>query len=161
MGRKMSASSNVSCRFFQSKKNIVFSCLTRTYYFSPYCRGVAQAGAFCYGFFLLSRVVDDYFAHQDVPSQYTARNITLVIQSVGRGLVYLVTFIFGANATGLAALAIQLVVDPEGVDRGLDQPREKKDVLPRVKLTDDLGSIKRAFKEAENMGARDVKYKKK
>lgn len=146
---------------FLKVKNIAFSCLTRTYYFSPYCRGVAQAGAFCYGFFLLSRVVDDYFAHQDVPSQYTARNITLVIQSVGRGLVYLVTFIFGANATGLAALAIQLVVDPEGVDRGLDQPREKKDVLPRVKLTDDLGSIKRAFKEAENMGARDVKYKKK
>lgn len=120
---------------------------------------MAQAGAFCYAFFLLSQVVDDYFSHQDVPSQYTARNITMVIQSVVRGLVYLVTFIFGANATGLAALAIQMVVDPEGVDRGLDQPREKKEALPKVKLTDDLGSIKRAFKEAENMGMRDNRKK--
>lgn len=114
--------------------------------------GVAQAGTICFLFYLLSRVVDDYFAHQDLPSQYTAQNITLLIQSVVRGLVYLVTFIFGANATGLAALSIQLVIDPEGVDRGLDQPKPKKEALPKVKVTDDMGSIKRAFKEAERMG---------
>ena len=119
--------------------------------------GVAQAGTICYLFYLLSRVVDDYFLHQDLPSQYTARNITLLIQSVVRGLVYLVTFIFGANATGLAALAVQLVLDPEGVDRGLDQPRPKKEILPKVKVTDDLGSIRRAFKEAEQMGKNEKK----
>lgn len=119
--------------------------------------GVAQAGTICFLFYLLSRVVDDYFAHQNLPSQYTARNITLLIQSVVRGLVYLVTFIFGANATGLAALAVQLVIDPEGVDRGLDQPRPKPEKLPKVKVTDDMGSIKRAFKEAERMGRDDAK----
>jgi hypothetical protein len=98
--------------------------------------GVAQAGTICFGFYLLSRVVDDFFVHQDLPTQYTARNVALLIQSVVRGLVYLVTFIFGANATGLAALAIQMVVDPEGVDRGLDQtPKKKKEPLPKVKVT--------------------------
>lgn len=122
--------------------------------------GVAQAGTICFLFYLLSKVVDDYFAHQDLPMQYTARNITLLIQSVVRGLVYLITFIFGANATGLAALAIQLVVDPDGVDRGLDQPKPKRDILPKVKVTDDLGSIKRAFKEAERMGQNDRKKSK-
>jgi len=119
--------------------------------------GVAQAGTICFLFYLLSTVVDDYFAGQNLPSQYTARNITLLIQSVVRGLVYLITFIFGANATGLAALAVQLVVDPEGVDKGLDQPRPKREILPKVKVTDDLGSIKRAFKEAERMGQKDTK----
>ena len=98
--------------------------------------GVAQAGTICFGFYMLSRVVDDYFVHQDLPAQYTARNVALLIQSVVRGLVYLVTFIFGANATGLAALAVQMVVDPEGVDRGLDQaPKKKKVALPKVKVT--------------------------
>ena len=98
--------------------------------------GVAQAGTICFGFYLLSRVVDDFFVHQDLPTQYTARNVALLIQSVVRGLMYLVTFIFGANATGLAALAIQMVVDPEGVDRGLDQtPKKKKEPLPKVKVT--------------------------
>lgn len=119
--------------------------------------GVAQAGAICFLCYLLSTVVDDYFAHQDLPSQYTARNITLLIQSVVRGLVYLITFIFGANATGLAALAVQLVVDPDGVDKGLDTPMKKKELLPKVKVTDDMGSIKRAFKEAERMGKKESK----
>jgi hypothetical protein len=118
--------------------------------------GVAQAGTICFGFYLLSRVVDDYFLHQDLPAQYTARNVTLLIQSVVRGLVYLITFIFGANATGLAALAVQMVVDPEGVDRGLDQRvPKKKEVLPKVKVTDDIGSLRRAFKEAERMGQKE------
>ncbi len=119
--------------------------------------GVAQAGTICFLCYLLSTVVDDYFAHQDLPSQYTARNITLLIQSVVRGLVYLITFIFGANATGLAALTIQLLVDPDGVDKGLDQPRPKKELLPKVKVTDDMGSIRRAFKEAERLGKRETK----
>ena len=119
--------------------------------------GVAQAGTICFGFYLLSRFVDDYFVHQELPDQYTARNVTLLIQSVVRGLVYLVTFIFGANATGLAALAVQLVVDPEGVDRGFEGERvvKKREVLPKVKISDDIGSLRRAFKEAERMGERE------
>ena len=119
--------------------------------------GVAQAGTICFGFYLLSRFVDDYFVHQELPDQYIARNVTLLIQSVVRGLVYLVTFIFGANATGLAALAVQMVVDPEGVDRGFEGERvvKKREVLPKVKISDDIGSLRRAFKEAERMGERE------
>lgn len=119
--------------------------------------GVAQAGTIALGFWLLSRFVDDYFLRQELPDQYTARNVTLLIQSVVRGLVYLITFIFGANATGLAALAVQLVVDPEGVDKGFEgeRVREKKERLPKVKISDDIGSLRRAFKEAERMGEQE------
>lgn len=71
--------------------------------------------------------------------------------------MYLITFIFGANATGLAALAIQLLIDPDGVDRGLQNGSgEKKEKLPSVKVTDDIMAIRRAFKQAEDMGKRGI-----
>lgn len=105
----------------------------------------------------MSTAVDDYFARQSIPDQYTARNITLLIQSVVRGLVYLAVGIFGANATGLAALGIQLIVNPDGVDKTFSvgkttSPQEK---LPSVKVTDNIADIKRAFREAENMAKRE------
>lgn len=121
------------------------------------CSGVAQAGAICYLLYLFSTVVDNYFAQQELPSQYTARNITLLIQSVVRGLVYLATFIFGANATGLAALGVQLIVDPDGVERGLQGKKGKGEELPSVKVTDDISSIRRAFKQAEKIGEKRAK----
>lgn len=49
--------------------------------------------------------MDAYFDRQTLPdayTQYTAHNIAVLVQTVGRGLVYLITFIFGANALGLA-----------------------------------------------------------
>ena len=48
--------------------------------------------------------------------QYTARNIAVTLRTVGRGLAYLLTFIFAANAAGLAGLAVQLVFYPEPDD---------------------------------------------
>ena len=51
--------------------------------------------------FLGSQTVDAFFDAKELPSQYTARNIAVLIQTVVRGLVYLATFIFGANAAGL------------------------------------------------------------
>ena len=119
--------------------------------------GVAQAGTICYLLYLVSTAVDDYFARQSVPDQYTARNITLLIQSVVRGLVYLAVGIFGANATGLAALGIQLVVNPDGVDKtfSVGKATSTQEKIPSVKVTDNISDIKRAFKEAENMGKRE------
>ena len=43
---------------------------------------------------------------QTLPEQYTARNIAVLVQTVVRGLTYLITFIFGANALGLSGEAV-------------------------------------------------------
>ncbi len=55
-----------------------------------------------YGLWLLSTGVDGYFDRQALPGQYTVRNITVTIRTITRGLAYLATFMFGANAVGLA-----------------------------------------------------------
>ena len=55
-----------------------------------------------YFLFQLCGLIDGYFARQELPSQYTAHNITITLRTVVRGLAYLVTFLFGANAVGLA-----------------------------------------------------------
>ncbi len=65
-------------------------------------RGAAQAGTMAYGMWLLSTGVDAYFDRQAMPDQYTARNITVTVRTITRGLAYLATFIFGANAVGLS-----------------------------------------------------------
>lgn len=120
------------------------------------CRGFVQAGTISYLLYLLSTRVDGYFAKQDLPTQYTAHNVAVLIQTVVRGLMYLVTFIFAANATGLALLGIQVAIDPESVrDDGL-QRRRQEERLPSVKATDDIFAIRRAFQEAEQMGKRSV-----
>ena len=49
--------------------------------------------------------MDSYFDQQQLPTQYTARNIAVLVQTVVRGLVYLATFIFGANCAGLTGEA--------------------------------------------------------
>jgi hypothetical protein len=66
------------------------------------CRAAAQAGGFAYLLFLLSQGVDGYFEGQAMPEQYTAHNITVAIRTIVRGLSYLCTFIFAANAVGLS-----------------------------------------------------------
>ncbi len=55
----------------------------------------------CYLLFQLTQLVDGYFEAKALPEQYTARNIAVLVQTVVRGLAYLLTFIFGANALGL------------------------------------------------------------
>ena len=60
-----------------------------------------QTGACAYGLYLFATNVDGYFEGQQLPDQYTARNITVTIRTIVRGLSYLITFIFAANAVGL------------------------------------------------------------
>lgn len=67
----------------------------------PTCSGAAQAGAIAYLLFLASGYVDAFLDKQTLPEQYTARNVAVLVQTVCRGLVYLATFIFGANSLGL------------------------------------------------------------
>ncbi|PSC71348.1 hypothetical protein C2E20_5234 [Micractinium conductrix] len=67
--------------------------------------GATQAGLIAWFLFQACTAVDAYFDRQTLPdayTQYTAHNIAVLVQTVGRGLVYLITFIFGANALGLA-----------------------------------------------------------
>ena len=117
--------------------------------------GFAQAGVICYLLYLLSTATDSFFASRELPTQYTARNIAILIQTVVRGLAYLITFIFGANAIGLASLGVALIVAPDWVEsengRSMAVRKGQPD-LPKVKVTDDIFAIRRAFKEAEEMG---------
>ncbi|EIE21091.1 hypothetical protein COCSUDRAFT_33788 [Coccomyxa subellipsoidea C-169] len=80
-----------------------------------------QAGVFAYLLYLFSSNVDGYFERQPLPDQYTARNITVAISTIVRGLSYLITFIFGANAVGLSALTVQLFINPEAVNEAEPQ----------------------------------------
>jgi len=121
---------------------------------TPLRSGFAQAGTICYLLYLATTAVDGFFGAKTLPDQYTARNIAVLVSTVARGLFYLITFIFGANALGLAALGVQLIVDPEGVSSSGGRRRGQEDRLPDVKITDDLFAIRRAFKEAEEMGRR-------
>ena len=66
------------------------------------CSAAVQAGGFAYLLFLFSQGVDGYFDKQAMPDQYTAHNITVAIRTIVRGLSYLCTFIFAANAVGLS-----------------------------------------------------------
>jgi hypothetical protein len=118
------------------------------------CSGFVQAGGIAYVLYLLSTSVDAYFANKELPTQYTARNIAVLIQTVIRGLSYLVTFIFAANATGLAALGVQLIIDPDSVQDSGGRLRKPEESIPKVKATDDIVAIRRAFQQAEQMGKR-------
>ena len=61
----------------------------------------------------------------------------------------MLTFLFAANTVGLTGLAIQLALFPDK-DLGAPAPTAKPGAdLPKVKLTDDIGSIRRAFAEIE------------
>lgn len=123
------------------------------------CRGCAQAGVICYLLFLLSTSVDAFFAAKTMPTQYTAYNIAVLVSTVARGLCYLLTFIFGANATGLGVLGLQLIVSPESVAAGERRQRTAGERLPDVKITDDLLAVRKAFREAEEMGRRSAEKK--
>ncbi|PSC73526.1 hypothetical protein C2E20_3519 [Micractinium conductrix] len=116
--------------------------------------GATQAGLIAWFLFQACTAVDAYFDRQTLPdayTQYTAHNIAVLVQTVGRGLVYLITFIFGANALGLAGLTIQLLLFPESAQEG--GPRKRRaDPLPKLNVTDNIYDLRRAFAEAERMG---------
>lgn len=62
----------------------------------------AQAGACAAALYAVCLGVDAFFEGRDLPDAYSARNIAVTLRTIGRGLAYLLTFIFGANAVGLA-----------------------------------------------------------
>lgn len=51
-----------------------------------------------------STAADGYFEGQtlpDIDTQYTAHNVALLVQTLARGSLYLITFVLGANTLGL------------------------------------------------------------
>ena len=65
------------------------------------CRSALRLGGFACLLYLLSTNVDNYFEGQALPNQLTARNITIAVRTIVRGLSYLLTFLFAANTVGL------------------------------------------------------------
>ena len=61
----------------------------------------AQAGACAAALYAVCLGVDAFFEGRDLPDAYSARNIAVTLRTIGRGMAYLLTFIFGANAVGL------------------------------------------------------------
>lgn len=89
--------------------------------------GALQAGFFTYLLFLFSTSISTYFGRQELPDQYTAKNITVTIRTAVGGLAYLATFIFGANALGLTGLALKLAFFPDDVSSSKDMGKQSKD----------------------------------
>ena len=76
--------------------------------------GALQAGVCAFLLWQVCTRVDAFFETSfELPEGYTAHNIAVTLRTVGRGLSYLLTFIFAANAAGLGGLAVQLVFYPE------------------------------------------------
>lgn len=69
------------------------------------CRGAVQAGAICFALFQVCGLIDGYFGNQEMPDQYTARNVTVTLRTIVRGLAYLITFLFGVNCVGLSGIS--------------------------------------------------------
>lgn len=91
-----------------------------------------RLGVFAYLLFQLSSGVDGYFEGQALPDQLTARNITITLRTVVRGLSYLLTFLFAANTIGLAALTVQLLINPEAGSQPsvVKATKTTKDITP-------------------------------
>ena len=90
--------------------------------------GALQAGACAFALWQVCTRVDAFFETFELPEGYTAHNIAVTLRTVGRGLSYLLTFIFAANAAGLGGLAVQLVFypEPELVEEEEDEDEEDK-----------------------------------
>jgi len=104
--------------------------------------GAAIAFAISLLLYQLCVKVDDYFAHQPVSPQFTVQKLQIAIQTIVRGLVYLCTFTFAANAAGLVGLAGALIFNPDAVkdeviqrpprDPLLDVTASKRILLPKL-----------------------------
>lgn len=71
-------------------------------------RSAVKLGVLACLLFQLSSGVDGYFEGQPLPDQLTARNITITLRTVVRGLSYLMTFLFAANTVGLTGDPLRL-----------------------------------------------------
>jgi hypothetical protein len=118
--------------------------------------GAAQALGIATVLYIFATKMDGMLFSVELPDQYTARNVSVTLRTILRGLVYLATFIFAANGIGLAALTVKLLIF------GDDQPSEASsktkipDNIPKVGLASNPEDVMRAFDEVSDLS----RYKK-
>lgn len=110
--------------------------------------GAAQAAVIFSLLWTFTSQVSDYFDAKMVPVNPLAAKVTNSVKTIAEGLAYLLTFIFGANAVGLVALAVQLALFPGCVSTPQAKEVDPK-ALPKINITDDLYSIRKAFEEVQ------------
>eukprot|EP00803_Ostreobium_quekettii_P004604 evm.model.scf_1052.7 EVM.evm.TU.scf_1052.7 scf_1052:50927-51808(-) len=115
--------------------------------------GALVAGALSLGLLVFARKVDAIYGPMELPEDYTARNVAVTIRTIIRGMSYLATFVFGANAVGLAGLGVKLVIDPAAGDPEEDEgPGRDAPSLPKLSVTSSPGDVARAFDEVMDKG---------
>lgn len=116
--------------------------------------GTVQVTALAVGMYFLAVNVEAYMVGMQLPDNYTARNIGSTLRVSVVGAAYLATFVFSANALGLAALTLKLAMF--GDDEGLPGRRAQStgQALPRLRVTDNIGDIRAAFDQIESDAAR-------
>jgi hypothetical protein len=117
--------------------------------------GAAQAAFLFTVLLTLTTNLAGYFDAKPLPANYTARNITAAVKTAVEGLAYLLTFIFGANSLGLLALAVQLALFPDAATRPAEGVKvADRNALPKIKLTDNIYDIRRAFEEVQQQASK-------
>jgi hypothetical protein len=122
----------------------------------------AQALGIAAVLYFLTIKLDSLILSRDLPDQYTARNITITVRTILRGIMYLVTFMFAANGVGLSALTLKLLIfgddEPSAAEaRAAAEQRAKLKSLPKISLTSDIDDVMRAFDQASDVN----RYRKK
>lgn len=137
--------------------------------------GALQAGAIAAGLWFFTGKVEASVAASALPAGLTARNMAVTVRTILLGMLYLVTFIFSANAVGLGALAVQMVVAPGSVPdneqeaAAADERRRRREAagagVPRVSVRSSPEELRAAFsragarqreaEEAQRLQARD------
>lgn len=113
--------------------------------------GSVIAGAICLVLYWLTANVDTRLMAVELPDQYTARNVVVTLRTVVIGIMYLATFVFGANCVGLLGLSVQLVIDPT---KGEPDVAPGEPGLPqrrKISLTMNPSELRRAFDEASKV----------
>jgi hypothetical protein len=120
--------------------------------------GAAQAALIAAGLWIFTTKVEVAVAGSSLPDGFTARNMAVTVRTILLGLLYLVTFIFSANAVGLAALSVQMVVDPASIPddeqeaaEAAERRRRREEAqggLPKVSVRSSPDDLKAAFAAA-------------
>ncbi|KAL3680873.1 hypothetical protein R1sor_023829 [Riccia sorocarpa] len=71
--------------------------------------GAVVAGAIALVLYQVTTSVEGSFVGKPVSMNYTIRNMTITVRTIINGILYLATFVFGANSIGLGLYSIQLL----------------------------------------------------
>lgn len=133
-----------------------------------------QMAAFTVLAYYLASSLESYAAGLTLPDQYTARNLTSALRTIVVAAAYLATFLLGANTIGLAGmhgvvcgappcdrctgltLKIAVYGDQDDTPQRAARP---KDTLPKVRITDDVDTVRAAFDALEREALQKAKQR--